>query len=245
MKTSEAKELGKTVAALVNSSQIEQAYAELAQVLAERIPFKMLRYIGEAIGVGPLKGVNCFMDRVARGRTIGGWVIIGRALEEQLERDLKGVFQRCRGYIIDADVWHAADTLAEQVSGRALVDHFEMALQRLARWGRDDNRWVRRAVGVSVHYWAKRSRGVETLKPQADALLNLVETLFEELNMDAAKGVGWGLKTLGRVYPELMAEWLYTQVAIQGRPYRAVVLKKALTYLSEEQRAHVVEQIVR
>lgn len=243
MKTSEARELGKTIATLVNLKQIEQAYAELAPVLAERTPFKMLRYIGEAVGVGPIEDVNRFMDRVARGRTIGGWVIIGRALVEQMERDLWGVFQRCRGYIIDADVWHAADTLAEQVPGRALVDHFETALQRLMLWSKADNRWVRRAVGVSVHYWAKRSRGEEALRPQAGVLLSLVEPMFDEHNMDAAKGVGWGLKTLGRVYPELMAEWLRTQVRVQGRPYRAVMLNKALTYLSEEQRAFVTGQI--
>jgi 3-methyladenine DNA glycosylase AlkD len=244
VKTSEAKELGITAAALVNSYQIEPAYAELAPVLAERTPFKMLRHIGEAVGVGPLDGVNSFMDRVAQGRTIGGWVIIGRALEEQMERDLVGVFQRCRGFIIDANVWHAADALAEQVPGRALVACFETALKHLVRWCKDGNRWVRRAVGVSVHYWAKRSRGEEALKQQADALLDLVEPMFEEHEMDAAKGVGWGLKTLGRTYPELMAEWLHTQVARRGRPHRAVMLRKALTYLSEEQRAFVTKQIV-
>jgi hypothetical protein len=46
--------------------------------------------------------------------------------------------------------------------------------------------------------------------------------------------VGWGLKTLGRYYPDLMADWLAQQV---GRRHRALMLRKALTYLSDAQRA--------
>lgn len=29
--------------------------------------------------------------------------------------------------------------------------------------------------------------------------------------MDAVKGMGWGLKTLGRHYPDLVADWLGQQ----------------------------------
>jgi hypothetical protein len=54
--------------------------------------------------------------------------------------------------------------------------------------------------------------------------------------MDAVKGVGWGLKTLGRYYPDLVAEWLPRQVI---RRHRALMLRKALTYLSDEQRTRV------
>ena len=32
--------------------------------------------------------------------------------------------------------------------------------------------------------------------------------MFEEWEMDAVKGVGWGLKTLGKHYPDLVADWL-------------------------------------
>jgi hypothetical protein len=67
--------------------------------------------------------------------------------------------------------------------------------------------------------------------------------MFEEQFVDAAKGVGWGLKTLGRAYPELLAEWLHTQVVHRVRPHRAVLMNKALTYLSEEQRTRITEQV--
>ena len=54
--------------------------------------------------------------------------------------------------------------------------------------------------------------------------------------MDAVKGAGWGLKTLGKYYPDIMADWLAKQVVFRHRRHRALMLRKALTYLSDEQR---------
>jgi 3-methyladenine DNA glycosylase AlkD len=123
------------------------------------------------------------------------------------------------------------------VVGQALVAHFQPALDRLAPWRKDANPWVRRAVGVSVHFWAKRSRGAAEHTAQAEALLALLEPMFEEWEMDAVKGVGWGLKTLGKHYPSLVADWVAQQVVHRQRRHRAIMLRKALTYLSDEQRA--------
>jgi hypothetical protein len=57
--------------------------------------------------------------------------------------------------------------------------------------------------------------------------------------MDAVKGIGWGLKTLGRHYPRLVADWLVDRLAEGGR-HRALVLRKALTYLPDDERERVV-----
>ena len=61
--------------------------------------------------------------------------------------------------------------------------------------------------------------------------------MFEEWDVTAVKGVGWGLKTLGRHYPDLVADWLAEQVVQRQRRHRALMLRKALTYLSDAQRA--------
>ena len=232
MKTKDARELGKRIAALVQAGQMTQAYVLLAPVLAKRTPFRLLDLIGEAVGTGPLEGTNVFLERVAADKTEGGWVVIASALGQQLDRDPVGAFARCREYITAADVWYAADILGERVPGPALVADFQPALELLAPWREDTNRWVRRTVGVAVHFWAKRSRGERAAK--AEVLLAFLEPMFEEWEMDAVKGVGWGLKTLGRHYPDLVADWLAQQV---GRRHRALMLRKALTYLSDEQRA--------
>jgi hypothetical protein len=239
MQAKQARELGAQIAALVGEGQVDAAYALLSPVLAQRTRFDTLRRIAAPVGGGPLEPVNAFLERVAADKTEGGWVVIARSLQEQLERDPAGAFDRCRAFIIAADVWYAADIFGEGVPGRALVADFEPVLDLLAPWREDADAWVRRAVGVAAHYWAKRSRGAAELAPQAEALLALLEPLFEERDMRTVKGVGWGLKTLGRNYPQLMTGWLAQQVVQRQRPHRAIMLRKALTFLSDEQRARV------
>ncbi len=240
MNAREASELGKRIATLVQSGRLDEAYALLAPVLAERTPFRLLDRIGEAVGAGPLPAVNGFLERIAAARTEGGWVVIGSALRRQLDRDLAGAFARCRTFVIAADIWYATDIFGERVPGPALVTDFHSALALLAPWREDANRWVRRTVGVAVHFWAKRSRGAPERADKAETLLAFLEPLFEEWDMDAVKGVGWGLKTLGRHYPDLVADWLAEQVVRRHRRHRALMLRKALTYLSDEQRARAI-----
>jgi 3-methyladenine DNA glycosylase AlkD len=237
MNAKEARELGAQLAPLVQAGQVGQTYTLLSPVLAERTPFRLLDLIGEAVGAGPMGVVNTFLDHIAAGKTEGGWVVIASALGQQLERDAADAFARCRAFVIAADIWYATDILGERVPGPALVDDFQPSLDLLAPWREDSNVWVRRTVGVAVHFWAKRSRGERAA--EAEALLTFLEPMFEEWEMDAVKGVGWGLKTLGRYYPDLVADWLVEQVIHQRRRHRALMLRKALKYLPDEQRARV------
>ena len=208
--------------------------------MAKRTPFAKLGIIGETIGTGPTQQVYDFLDLIAKEKTQGGWVVIGRALAGQWDHDPEGVFDRCRSYILTAQVWYATDTLAERVPGPALVTDFDVALILLDPWRFDPNPWVRRGVGVAVHFWAKRSQGEAGRSQQARALLRFLVPTFSEWEMDAVKGIAWGLKTLGRQYPDLVAEWLAQQVANPKSRYRAHTLRKALLYLNEEHRAQVL-----
>lgn len=236
MRTREAADLGERVCARIQAGQVKGAYALVAPVLAERTPFTLLGRIGHAIGVCPQETLDAFLEHVASAKTEGGWVIIGCSLEASLSRDLEWAFAHTHAFLVQADIWCATDILAERVPGPALVMDFPRALSLLRPWPEDSNRWVRRATGVAVHYWAKRSRGVKELAPMTEALLGLLDPLFGERDIDAVKGVGWGLKTLGRHYPELVTHWLATQILPGKRPHRALMLRKALTYLSDEQR---------
>jgi len=237
MKAQEARDLGARLAGLVQRGELTEAYSLLFPVLSERTKFDMLRLIGHLIGRETLSQVNIFLELIAADKTEGGWVVIGSALEMQLDRDRRGAFDHCRKYIIAGDVWYAADILGEQVPGNALVGDLKSSLRLLSPWRVDENRWVRRAVGVSAHHWAKRARGGDEKRDQAAELLVFLEPLYTEWQIDAAKGTGWGLKTLGRYYPDLVAVWLREQVVVRKRRHRAIMLRKALTYLSPEQRA--------
>jgi hypothetical protein len=240
MNTREARALGDRLARQVEGGGLAGAHELLAPVLAQRTPFALLRKIGAPLGAGPLAPGRAFAEQVAAGRTEGGWVIVQSILERHLDRDLAGSLDRCRAFIVQADVWYAADILAEGVAGQALVRYFDPALAELAPWRDAADAWLRRATGTATHFWAKRSRGAAELAPRAQALLQFLAPVFGEWDMIAVKGVGWGLKTLGRYYPGLVADWLAEEIVPSQRRHRALMLRKALTYLPPEQRARVV-----
>lgn len=234
-----AAALGRQLKALLSDGKADAALSLLSTVLAQRTPFRLLDRIGVQVGEGPLPLTNAFLQRVAERATEGGWVIIGSALGRQLEHDSSGAMERCRTYIIAADLWYGADILGERVAGPALIADFEHALVLMDPWRLDTNRWVRRAVGVAVHYWAKHSRGRPESIAAAQGLLVFLEPMFEEWDVDAAKGIGWGLKTLGRYYPHLLSDWLSRQLP---RRHRSLMLKKALTYLPADQQARFAQK---
>lgn len=235
-----ADELGRTVIDLAHKDSVAEAYALLAPVLGSRTPFRLLDRIGLEVGTGPHTVVDDLLDRIASDRAEGGWVVIGSALGQWLEGNLLGALHRARAYVVEADTWHGADILGERVPGPALVSYYEQALRLLEPWREDANRWVRRGVGVAVHFWAKRSRGVPLLGERAASLLAFLEPMFVEWDMDAVKGVGWGLKTLGRAYPHIVGPWLEEQVIRRARRPRSLMLRKAATYLAEGQRARLL-----
>jgi hypothetical protein len=237
LKAKEARALGERIAWFVEAKQVDQAFSLLSRVLAQRTPFSMLDRIGKEVGNVRVERVDLFLQRVGAAETEGGWAVIGAALRERLDCDLATALGSCRAFISAGDVWYAADILGERVPGPALVKHFRPALDVLEPWREDPNQWVRRSVGVGAHFWAKRSKGATAHAAHAEALLAFLEPLFVEWDMAAVKGVGWGLKTLGKHYPDLVADWLSHQVVRRGRRHRAVVLRKALTYLNADQRA--------
>lgn len=239
MKSIEAKSLGAEIATCLNHGYIKDAENLLAPVLGQRIPFSILDKIGWSIGNAATDSLAEFLNRLADGRKMGGWVIIASVLSRQLPIDLEQTLEDCRNFITLADLWYATDIFGERVAGPALLIDFDNMLVILTNWRADPNRWVRRSVGVSVHLWAKRRRGDPDMAGKAMQLLHLLEPMFEERNNDAVKGIGWGLKTLGKYYPELVMAWLYEQICMKHCCPQAIMLRKALTYLTPEQKIRI------
>ena len=236
MRKHEAVELGAAIRAYLEQGLEDEAFGLLAPVLSRRIPFPRLEHIGRAMALDDLEEMAPFLDRIAASRWEEGWVIIAAALQRYLPERPEAVFRRTRAYIVQADVWYACDIFGVRVPGIALLQAFDRSLALLAPWRDDANPWVRRTVGVAVHAWAKRTRGAPDALPQARILLQFLEPLLEERDTRALKGIGWGLKTLGRYYPELTARWLEAQLR-QGKQPRALMVRKAVTYLPSPLRA--------
>jgi hypothetical protein len=234
LNTASARSLGAQILPLMQAGDVPAAYNLLAPVLAGKTPFRLLDVIGQEIGDCIFKELDPFLEHIAGENTMGGWVVIANALGQHTEHKLSGALTRCRKYVVRSDTWYGTDILGERVPGPALVSvDFEQTLSVLESWRTDRNRWVRRVVGVAVHFWAKRSRGKSGLESRAAQLLSLLEPMFEEQNTDAVKGVGWGLKTLGRHYPNLVSDWLSEQIIQKKRNPRMLMIRKATTYLGD------------
>ena len=238
MRAKEARKLGEHLADIIDDGNIEEAYDKLEPIVAKKTPFRILDLVGKAVGAGKKDSVDTFISHIASHKTMGGWVIIASALGEWLPDDMSAALIRCREITISADVWYATDILGERVPGPALVADFDQALALLGPWRNDENPWMRRMVGVAIHFWAKRSKDKPELISRVPDLLDFLEPTFEEWNIDAVKGIGWSLKTLGRYYPDITAPWLARQ---KDRPHRAIMMKKATTYFSEKHKVLVME----
>lgn len=233
LKFADAVHIGENITHKLLDGDLNAAYDLLKCILTQKIPFRILERIGQTFGVMDIEIVNPFLDRIAEGLTMGGWVVIGGALKTQLESDLSGAFDKAKQYLIKADVWYGADIIGERVPGPGLVSFFDPSIALLKPWREHENRWVRRTIGVAVHYWAKRAKGDPNQMDRAKLLLDLLAPLFSEWEMDAAKGIGWGIKTIGKYYPELLLTWLPGQMK---KKHRTIIVRKAVTYLSTEQR---------
>jgi hypothetical protein len=241
MQATEARELGRQVAVLLADNQVEAAYALLAPLLDQRMPFRLLDLVGGALGDCPVESSDAFLQTIAAGRSMGGWVVIASGLQPRLPGDLAGTLRRCHAYILQGDLWYVTDILGERVPGPALVQCFDPALRLLADWRFDPNPWVRRAVGVAIHLWTKRAHGDPAKLEQAGLLLDFLAPLLAERQVQAVKGVGWALKTMGKYYPDLLASWLAEQLSRPGLAPTRLMLRKALTYLPPARRRQVLE----
>jgi hypothetical protein len=228
LKTQEARDLGNRLAIFVANGDFARADDLLIPILNDKTSFAMLDIIGKGIGNTPLDTANQYLSLIAAKETMGGWVVIASGLRRQLEFDFSGAFYRCDTYTRFSSTWYGVDIFGERVPGPALVLDFDLAIEHIKPWRADPDRWIRRMVGVAVHYWAKQAHGKDQYCDRVRRLLEMLEPMFSERHIDAVKGVGWGLKTLGRYYPSILTEWLVCQ---KGRPHTALMMRKAITFL--------------
>ena len=236
MNRTEMRELAARCRDELLAGQVMLPLARVQSVVSAHTPFRQLDLCGQIIAqaarTNPV-AFSAFLDGLALTREIGAWPLVGSALAAAFTADdLPHAYAEARRFILLANVWHATDAIGERVLGEGLRTGFDVALEQLRSWREEESPWLRRAVGVAVHLYAKRERDQAG---RAGRLLELLTPLFEERNTSALKGIGWGLKTLGRYYPDLLAPWLREQLATR-RPHRLMV-RKAITYLPDTVKA--------
>jgi 3-methyladenine DNA glycosylase AlkD len=226
----------------IENGKIDRVWNELLPVLNEKTSFQQLDIIGGEIGK---RAVSCkdkymaFFDLLSDRKLMGGYVVIAQALTALLQEDCRCCFERAKTYMIAGDEWYVCDTFGERVLGYAMIDHYDKTQSLFQEFVSDDNHWVRRSVGVAAHFFAKRCRGDKRDDKKATEILALLTPQLCERDIRILKGIGWGLKALGRYYPDLLIPYIKTQIS--SKRISAVIIRKCVTYLDDISRNEILQ----
>ena len=225
--------------ALIREREPEKACNILDPLAFGRTKFPILDRVGTRLGQASLEEAAFLeaVDRMVSRGSVGYYVIVGSALAQRLESNMPTCLEKTAEYIMIGSNWAKCDSIAERAWGQALVTNFPQAYKYLARMRDHDNRWIRRAVGVAVHYFAKRK---PTATAELGKLLVLLAPELGEREYDAIKGIGWGFKTIGKYQPKLLTRFLESHVK-RAHPTK-LMLRKATAYLPARTKRQLANQ---
>ncbi len=173
------------------------------EILSFKIKFPLLEHFAvEVMELIPVGEHSKFLQWIVDKDYIGSYVIAGKFLQIKLSDNMLASFEDTVRYFIQGDKWYCCDIMSERVFGEALLLDFERAFLLLTDFTKHDNPWVRRGIGVSIHYAVKRK-----ISPKkAQRLLDLTLSQLHDKHIEAKKGFGWGLKTLTKFHPMMVVK---------------------------------------
>jgi len=126
--------------------------------------------------------------------------------------------------------WAACDTLCNHAVG-TFVEMFPDHVERLKKWARSGNRWVKRGAAVTLIIPARKGLFFEDILEISDILLTDADDLVR-------KGYGWMLKAAGEVYPHEVFEYVQSKKDVMPR----TAFRYALEKLPQELRVRAMEK---
>lgn len=227
-----ARSTAKRCVEAIDRQDQEGFWNALNPVLDTKVPFPLLDEMGRILGgagkIDPSRYFEVFDEIIATDK-MGGYVIVGQALAAFLETELEASIHKAKEIIAKGQKWYVSDIVGERVLGQSLVKDFDTTLAILERMTSVEEQWVRRSIGVAVHFFVKRRPGD---RERMRRLLSLLSLLIEDRRISVVKGVGWGLKTIGKHQPKLVEEYL--QETVKTKRISRLMLRKATTYLDEK-----------
>jgi 3-methyladenine DNA glycosylase AlkD len=121
--------------------------------------------------------------------------------------------------------WASCDTLCNHTIG-AFIEMYPEYLQRLKKWAKSPNRWVKRASAVSLIVPAKKGKFLNDIFVIADILLSDKDDMVQ-------KGYGWMLKAASQAHQKDVFNYIMNKKAIMPR----TSLRYAIEKMSPELKA--------
>jgi 3-methyladenine DNA glycosylase AlkD len=128
----------------------------------------------------------------------------------------------------ESNTWALVDGLAVNVVGAIALHH--RIKQKLDRWTRDDDFWIRRASLLAELKPLKQGAAFGPFAARADALLDEKEFFIR-------KAIGWVLREMSKRRPDEVYDW------IGPRTHRAsgVTMREAVKYLPPAKAARLMD----
>lgn len=126
--------------------------------------------------------------------------------------------------------WATCDTLCNHTVG-TLVEMYPGCLEKVKKWTRSENRWVRRAAAVTLIIPAKKGLFSKDIFEIADILLLDTDDLVQ-------KGYGWMLKSLCQNFEEDVYQYVLSKRKIMPR----TALRYAIEKMPPEKRLEAMKK---
>ena len=224
----------------INRENQDEFWDILNPVLDAKVPFPLLDEIGRLLGETGIHDSSKYFgvfDTIIDTDKMGGYVIVGQALAAFLGTELEASINKATEIVSKGQKWYVCDIVGERVLGQALVAYFESTVPLLKQKTSLKDQEVRRSIGVAVHFFAKRRpEDIERM----EQLLQLLDFMVEDRRVFVVKGVGWGLKTIGKHQPKLVEAFLEKTLATKR--ISKLMLRKATKYLDDETKEEFVER---
>ena len=227
------RSLANPIAQALRSGGSHQFLRLLEPYFGQRISFSQWDHVGRALAswaVVHRKEAWRLFDSLVDREPAQGSVVAATALISVLGTDVASTVEKVRMLIERGATWYVCDIFGTRVLGVALLRHFDETLPILHAWVDICDVWVRRTVGVVVHYFAKRA---PDQRERHRLLIRLLLRQIESRELHVVKGAGWGLETIGKFNPDLLVEVLRNE--LPGKSLSATMRRKLLAKLPPAQ----------
>lgn len=171
-------------------------------LLNHKIKFPLLEYAATIIlAETPEESHLRIADDIALRKTIGGNVLLGIMLQNQLHSDPQTAFSKAAEYIEHGAEWYVTDIIGERVFGIALLTQFDAALKYLKNLSKHPSNWVVRSIGPGAHYAIKKGLS----EKETEILFSLLLSLGNATDFHVKSGIGWAAKTTAKFHPEIIS----------------------------------------
>ncbi len=140
-------------------------------------------------------------------------------------------FEIFEGWVRDyVDNWAACDTLCNHTIGEFVMKYPDY-ISRLKEWALSDNRWMRRAVAVTLIIPARKGMFLNDI-------FQIATLLLEDKDHMVQKGYGWMLKAASEAYQKEVFDYVVSRKTAMPR----TALRYAIEKMPPELRAEAMKK---